>query len=159
MKLLPFEKHLFRSPLPPDEALKCLADQVEPPKWFRLLSGAEKPYQGEITGNKFQIRRIIGYRNSFLPRISGEIRPSGSGSDIAVTMQLHPAVLVFVLVWIAIPLISLLLVLGSNGQFMQPVMLFPTLMVFLVYLIFWAAFKWESSRARKDLAGFFQAID
>jgi hypothetical protein len=45
-----------------------------------------------VTGFTFDIQRIIGYRNSFLPRIGGTIAADGRGSAISIAMKLHPAV-------------------------------------------------------------------
>jgi hypothetical protein len=44
--------------------------------------------------------RITSYHNSFLPVIRGAIVPAPHGSDIRLLMTLHPAVAVFMAVWL-----------------------------------------------------------
>lgn len=58
------------------------------------------PFIGEVRDRTFLIRRDIRYRNSFLPRIRGAIRSSPGGARIRLDMQLQPAVLAFVLLWL-----------------------------------------------------------
>ncbi len=100
MPLLPYEKFEMTSSMSPGEVLVTLADSTEPRKWMRLFGGGRCPFEGEVFGNAFEIRRIIGYRNSFLPQISGTVGPGPSGgSQIVVGMTLHPFVLVFMCVW------------------------------------------------------------
>ncbi|WP_228057549.1 hypothetical protein [Tychonema sp. LEGE 07203] len=80
---------------------------IEPPQTFSMalqFQKSHKPYQGTFSGNTFQIRRIISsYRNSFLPQITGEISPQAFGCSLKLRMNLHLAVMVFLIVWMSLP--------------------------------------------------------
>lgn len=102
MKYLPAEDITFQSKLKATALLQRLEDSIEPERAFRfgLFQRREtKPYQGKVVGNSFNISRIISYRNSFLPRISGSIETTFSGSLIRVKMRPHVAVIVFMCIW------------------------------------------------------------
>jgi len=60
------------------------------------------PFVGSIQGNTFMIRRDIWYRNSFLPRVRGQIQSTPEGTRVNVTMFLHPFVALFMTFWLAI---------------------------------------------------------
>jgi hypothetical protein len=55
---------------------------------------------GRVEGNGFKLYRDIRYRNSFLPRIRGYVSAYRDGTNIDVTMYLHPVVMVFMLFWL-----------------------------------------------------------
>ncbi|MDQ2644720.1 MAG: hypothetical protein M3020_12950 [Myxococcota bacterium] len=98
--LLPRRQFDLVSQRPPDEVVLALSKQVEPRKWIR--SGANRRFEGTISGMSFDVSRVISYRNSFRPRIRGIITPQGSGSRIAITMSLHTVALVFLLLWVGL---------------------------------------------------------
>lgn len=78
-----------------------LLDVVEPRQAMRWgWNAPAKPYQGEVGDRTFQISRIIGNRNSFLPQIEGRIYPQDIGCKIDIEMKLHPLVLGFMLFWL-----------------------------------------------------------
>jgi len=105
-----------------------LLDVVEPRQAMRWgWNAPAKPYQGEVGDRAFQISRIIGYRNSFLPQIEGRIYPQDIGCKIDIEMKLHPLVLGFMLFWLSmvgqIAMISLIAAL-AEPQF-DPTLLVP----------------------------------
>jgi hypothetical protein len=59
-----------------------------------------RPFIGSVSDVNFKIRRDIRYRNGFLPMISGRIAPLNFGTRVSVTMYPHPAVAVFMLLWL-----------------------------------------------------------
>ena len=62
-------------------------------------SSNQKPFQGEITQNGFKITRIIHYRNSFLPIITGKFLPGNPRLKVEIRMGLHPFVTAFICIW------------------------------------------------------------
>lgn len=58
------------------------------------------PFIGTVEGSAFHIRRDIRYRNSFLPRVHGQVAASRLGTRIDITMSLHPLVTIFMLFWL-----------------------------------------------------------
>jgi hypothetical protein len=102
-KLLPFEDLLIKSILTQEDAVKKLANVVEPMRGFRFLNSSSKPYEGEIQGYKFKMMRVIRGKSSFRPIITGDIRsdPDTNGSLIYMKMNMHLIVIIFMAVWIS----------------------------------------------------------
>ena len=101
MGVLPYEHLTIETTLAVEEAQRRLAEAVEPRKNVRWpFQSRSKPFEGSITGEQFAISRVIGYRNSFLPRISGRIHQGSTGATIDITLALHPVVMIFMAVWL-----------------------------------------------------------
>ena len=141
VKWLPHHRFEITSPLSPSAALDALKAHVEPRRLFRMVfpnPANEKRFQGEVGATTFEISRIIGYRNSFLPQLSGKIHGAGSRSTINVTMQIHPLALVLMIVIAA----TMLLVIGAlafegEGLALIPVTVMPPLFYGIVLWAFW----------------------
>lgn len=161
MKYLPAEDLTFQSKLKEAELLQRLKDNVEPVRIrFWLFTRREtKPYQGKVVGSTFNISRIISYRNSFLPRISGSIENTFSGSLIRVKMKLHIAVIIFLCIWCGIMgtvgFVFLSPTFGSTD--FDPMTLIPLGMLVVFYVVVMLAFKYESKISIADLQSLFEA--
>src|SRR5207237_6897398 len=59
------------------------------------------PFVGSSAGDRFEFRRRIGYRNSFLPTVVAAIRPDPRGARVAVTMEMHLFPKIFMALWMA----------------------------------------------------------
>src|SRR5262245_2784853 len=158
MPILPYERLTIETTLPIEEAQRRLADAVEPKRMLRWAwSTPTKPFQGTITGDRFEISRIIRYRNSFLPQIRGQIRQGYQGAAIDLTLQLHVLVLLFIAVWLAalgasvVVLISMAFGSGSS----QIYSLIPAGMLVFVVLLCTLSFNFEASKAKALLKGLF----
>ncbi len=95
------------SPYSPEEVCRRLQAVVRPkPRWFgRATSdeaGPEPAFQGSIGDRVFKVTRIIHYRNSFLPTIRGKVLPREAGARVHLLLTLHPAVAVFMALWLAL---------------------------------------------------------
>ena len=102
MKYLPAENIVYKTKLKEHEVINRLSNYIEEEKLIRfgLFGGSiSKAYEGEISKESFDIKRIIGYRNSFLPRINGIIEKDFDGTAIKVKMRLHILVVVFLCIW------------------------------------------------------------
>jgi len=162
MKYLPAEDITFQSKLKEAELIQRLEDSIEPVKAFRfgLFNGGEtKPYQGKIVGNRFNISRIIAYRNSFLPQIGGNIENTFSGSLIKVKMRLHVAVIIFMCIWAGIVgVVGILFLSQAFGSTdFDPMTLIPLGMLVVFYVVIMLAFKYESNQSKADLQNLFDA--
>jgi len=159
MALLPFENITYRTALSEEEVIRRLTDFIEPKKVFRMSfsrSSSAKPYEGEITGRQFTINRIITYRNSFLPEITGTIQRDNNATVIHVKMRLHVFVLIFLLIWCSIVgtfvRVSVTSLMGAiQGHKIENQDLIPLGMIVLMCVLTIGAFKFESSKSKKDL--------
>ncbi|MEZ5958194.1 MAG: hypothetical protein R3C27_13395 [Hyphomonadaceae bacterium] len=136
MKLLPYHRFEITSGLPQTEALHAIASRIEERRWFRITamgSANDERFDGRVTGNGFNVTRIMGYRNSFAPVIEGEVNEGGRFSRITVTMR--PSIIVaiflsfFILVFFSVPV-------GMGSPF-WPVLAAPLLLYAMVMFGFW----------------------
>jgi len=106
----PYVRHTFNTISNKDEIRSKIQTSTESLKfyWWYWLSRShylqtDKPFYGTILGDRFRIKRIIDYRNSFLPVIHGKI------SDNKVAISLRPSifVLLFIIIWSVFPSILL----------------------------------------------------
>jgi hypothetical protein len=151
MLILPYERLTIETTLSIEEARRRLADAIEPKRMMRWgWSTSAKPFEGAITGDRFEMSRIIRYRNSFLPQISGQIRQGYQGAAIDLTLQLHLLVLIFMAVWLAGVGGAALLFIGTalGGGSFQPFSLIPVGMLVFFVLLSTLAFNFEASKAK-----------
>jgi|SRR5688572_7925814 len=166
MKFLPYERLLIHTTLSSEEVLKRLANVIEPERdsYTRLFEGHTKPYQGSIVGSHFEISRIIGYRNSMLPVIEGDIQSESSGCSVYITMQPQVLIILFTIFWLGG---SGLLLFGALvslvWSLIQPRIIDPSLVLIpgglfvFGYVLFVGGFKFESIQSKKFLRELFEA--
>lgn len=153
MPLLPYERFIIETPLLPARAAQALADNVEPRRLLRFGRG-EKAFEGEVADNGFSIQRVIGYRNSFLPRIQGTFERSPNGTRVSGTMKLHPLALAFMVVWMGAVAIAAFVILSASlvGHEFEPAALVPVGMFFFGWAMTSGAFTIEARIAQRRLA-------
>jgi hypothetical protein len=111
VKWLPYHRFELSSPLRPAEAQAAMAARIEPFKIFRMtMPGSQNDtrFEGEATANGFRVQRIIGYRNSFLPKVVGEISGDGKGSRVRIEMRPNTFVYVFCALWVIVLVAAIL---------------------------------------------------
>lgn len=152
MNLLPYEHFTIQTHLSAEEVNRRLADSVEPRKMVRWFSFNHKPYEGDVSSDSFNIRRIIHYRNSFLPQITGSIRSDLGRTLIEIRMGLHPFVVLFTIVWVgvfgSIVLSTVVRQVVDAGSISSAV-LYVSPIVLLMIAVFIGAFKFESSKSKR----------
>jgi hypothetical protein len=158
--LLPFETLTIVTNLTFSEVLQKLDAIVEPPKTWRMalrFQKYHKPYGGTITGNTFKLRRNINYRNSFLPIITGEIHPQPSGCYLKINMNLHRAVLAFMIFWLWTPgsIGVLALLAWSIDRSVGPIFLPLLGMCIFGWFLCLFGFKIESQKSVKFFSNLF----
>lgn len=163
MKYLPFENITYQTKLDTKEVINRINKIIEPQKTFRMTgvfgSSDHKPYEGSITGNSFNMNRIIGYRNSFLPRITGYIKKDFGKTEINVKMTLPPFILVFMFIWcggVGLGFLSFLIS-SIRKETFEPTILIPLVMLLFGYGLTTGGFKYESIKSKKYLAELFEA--
>ena len=162
MKIYPEDTFEIDSTLTAGEIFSALDAVVEPPKLFRWGSSNCKKYQGELTYSNFKIWRIIGYRNSFLPIIEGQITPSNSGSLITVKMRLQRFVAAFILLWlggvsVAVVTLSIAAMMGRIKSL--PGLLIPPGMLLFGIAMTSGCFWWEAKKSKPFLVGILKGSD
>jgi hypothetical protein len=123
-----------------------------------------KPYEGFIKNNSFVISRIINYRNSFLPIISGEIIYINENPIIKIKMGLPKFIKFFVAFWLGIVGIACLFtllfgVLSINDivkHGFSPFALIPFGMFVFGFLLIYFSFKYESKISKTFLIDLLQ---
>lgn len=165
-KLLPFEKLVYHSILNKEELITHLQNEIEAEKSFGFgahRSSYSKPYIGKFYLNRFEIKRAVNYRNSFLPVIKGEIKDGINGTKITVKMGLADFVKAFMILWLGAvsfgcigALYSLIFTdtVNSEAGFF---MFIPFAMLLFGIGMVSFGFKAESQRSIKDLEGILQA--
>lgn len=167
-KYLPYENYILVSSLDNDEIKSRLQENINL-KYYTAFqktknNTSEKPYEGNIIENKFSINRVIEYRNSFLPLITGEITSKLTGSEIHIKMQLHKFTRIFISLWlgfvslICVIMIIVLIVTFSkiSSQEFKPASLIPFGMLAFGFLLTILSFKAESSKSKVFLKVLFE---
>jgi hypothetical protein len=154
VKWLPHHRFEIDSPLKADAAMAAMAAHTEPENWFRFTwpsSANNTRFEGSVTTDGFHVRRVAGYRNSFLPVIDGEIHAAGRGSRIQVRMRMFVFVYAFLAFWIAA------LLAGAASFQSAPGFFFALLMLVFVYGMTLGGFWYEANRQERTLREIFQA--
>ena len=145
---LPFESYTLATRLSTDEVRERILSFTEPPKFFRFDN--EKPYQGEIDGENFRVRRIIRYRNSYLPVIKGRIIPGVGETNVSIVMR--PTIYALVMTGIGLGIVIPALVYFTN-YFLESGLSSGLTFCLLVLAVGWTAmmlfFKHESKKSKK----------
>ena len=164
MKFLPYERLKINSALSSEEILKRLDNVIEPKRYFRLFGSGTKPYQGSVEGSHFEISRSIGYRNSFLPMIKGDVQSEMSGCSVYITMQPHILVIAFMIFWLGgVGVIFLGFLYSLVSPLTEPhttdpsLALIPGGMFVFGYALSLGGFKFESIKSKKFFRELFEA--
>lgn len=131
----------IQSTLAPRAALDALRPFVEERRIFRMVlpnAANEKRFQGDVGADTFEISRIIGYRNSFLPQVTGRVHGSGSRATISVDMKVHSLALALMVVIAAMMLlVAAGLALAGEALALIAVLVMPSLFYGIVLWAFW----------------------
>ena len=160
-KYLPLENLIYETKLSKEQVLKKLADSVEAekPMEFGMQNNSySKLYVGEVGNSNFEISRVVTFRNSFLPQITGEVYSDIDGAKIKVKMLPHSFVVMFMSIWLGISfLVGLVLTYSAFTQEFTAQFLIPFVLFFVGIAVFFGAFKVESKISIEDLSKIFEA--
>lgn len=126
---------------------------------FNFVKKDHKPYAGHLWDDYFKARRIIHYRNSFLPQINGKFVEQGDYREIKIKMTLHPFSIVFLILFVFFILTGFLVLLIQDlnaGEF-ELLSFWPFLIILPSLLIILPVFNWEVRKSVKDFKAFFKA--
>ncbi len=155
MQLLPYDTFSIQTPKPLSDVIEQLKINIEAPKGLRWsFSRSHAPYTGTISNSGFEIRRLIQYRNSFLPNIRGRFESLSDGTRIRVTMGLHPLVMIFLLFWYSV-WFSISIPYFLFGALSGDIQIFTALqfvgLPIVLLFVFWCWFWYEANRSRQEL--------
>ncbi len=158
------ENLIYKTQLSENQIIERLFDCIAPKKDFSLFhrynnTANGKLYEGKISGQTFEVSRIINYRNSFLPVITGNITQENNSTLIKVNMKLHKFVSAFLLIWGIIFATTLLSTKKANSFviFEMDFSVMFDVMPFLMLIIFFSVFKFEVNKSKKDFQQIFEA--
>ena len=157
-KYLPLEDHILTTKLSVAEVSKRLVENIDSTKtgiFFSFNNRTGKPFRGTVKEGSFKLTRIINYRNSFLPVITGGIYKQFGETQIKIKMRLHGLVAAFITVWLGIAIIICLAIIftaiSNKSKLLQngfsATLLIPFAMLIFGWLIIYLAFKFESKKA------------
>ena len=159
MKFFPYENYNIKSKLSPEIIMERLSERTEPEKRYKfsfLAPKFEKQYMGTIEGMNFSIHRNIFIRNSFLPRISGEVVKGPNITNIFIKMGLHPFAIAFMLIWMSGITFMFITILFKNA-ISRWLAIIPFVFLLFGYLLPTSGFKYESLKSKNFLADLFEA--
>jgi hypothetical protein len=156
-KILPYKKYTLNSSLSKEEVVVNLKSSIDFEKSFGF-GGANikysKPYVGIVYGNLFEMKRVIDYRNAFIPQIKGEIVENKEGVIINIEIKLLGYVQAFLLVWFGFCLFfsSIILILAIFKENINVSMVFFLLFMFVMgSTIVYSGFESEADTTKRDL--------
>lgn len=159
-----FEKITLKSSLSKNEILQRLADYIEPEKKIRFRffwTPITKPYEGMISGDQFRVKRIINYRNSFLPEVNGNIEETVVGNMVTLEMRLSLFVRIFAGIWFTMLVIGIIsiAIMESQGEITASFALIPMAALVVIASAMFLSYRYECKKARKDLQYLFRASE
>ena len=157
MKFWPYDSFEIRTQLSAESIAAALNEHIEPKKWLRL-SRNHKAFEGTFTSDGFKVTRILHYRNSFLPVITGSFRPKPPGTNIVIRMRLHPFVSAFMCFWfggVAIGAVAALTAMFTGRTADPPPLLIPFGMLLFGWALVSGSFWFEAKKAESLLLDMF----
>jgi hypothetical protein len=161
MYLVPYERFEVETTLTNSTIVEVLSSKIEPKKIFRLSSN-HAPFEGDISLDGFEINRIIHYRNSFLPVISGQFHTGVYGTKVIIKMRLHFGVIAFMCVWFVVmgsAFFSSLSSILDNKTAMSVATFIPLGMLIFVYVMVSGGFWFEARKQKKMLIKIFSVLE
>ncbi len=152
MKFIPYENYYLTTDLTPEEVSRRLSLNIEPPKITFFNLNRKSLYEGYITNGKFEISRIIRYRNGWLPSINGEVFVSNDGkTTVHIVMSLSSYGYVFSIPWFAVVFLAGYFIIKQmiRENAFDPKSLFLVPFSLIGYGMLLAAFKIESRKSKR----------
>jgi hypothetical protein len=153
LPFFPAERFVIEAQAAPDEVRERLAGAVAP----RHRASLRRPgaaFTGTVGANSFDLRRVLGYRNSFVPTVRGSYASGIAGTRVEVRLRMFPAVAVFMTVWLSLAAASFvgMVVIASRNPPRSWLPLVGIAFFAFGYLLMTLSFSFEARRIRADLA-------
>ena len=108
MPFLPDKRFVIEARDASDGVRGRLEAEIAPARRFALRR-PDRPFAGKIDADSFDLRPVVGYRNSFVPRVQGSYRTGLAGTRIDVRMRLLRPVAAFMATWLTLAAIFVVL--------------------------------------------------
>ncbi|MCA9927988.1 MAG: hypothetical protein KC419_05910 [Anaerolineales bacterium] len=155
MLLIPYTQFTLNVYRPAADVEAELAARVKPrslirARWVFSKIDPTVPFEGTVENGRFNINRIINYKNSFLPIMTGEMKDELDVTRVQVAMRLHYFVLIFLILWVLI--FAGVFGVGSV-QAGENFIKFPVsaIMLVAIYVFTMIFFNMEANNARRFL--------
>jgi hypothetical protein len=130
---------------------------VSPQRWkpwlVRCFSLEGFQFEGSVSPQAFRISRIIYYRNSCIPVISGRFERSTAGTRIVIKMVMHPVGYLFLILGMGLSfLVPMMILAGGTAPSSAFFALLPFAAPCAIGGICWLAFATEAGVARGALS-------
>ncbi len=158
--LIPFTRIEFKTYLKADEARQRLDAEVDPRSIFTSVWRRDhRFFVGKVAEDgRFNINRVIRYRNSFLPYIYGQIVDDLGATRINMRLHPHPVVMVLMPIFLGVFLfvsVGAAVMSGDLTQNIWAVLAFLGFMT-LFYAVVVGFFNFEVNKAKQKLEEIFQ---
>ena len=151
MKLLPYDTFEVDSTLSAKMLARALESKIEPRTLSRAPQKEGAEFKGEVFEDGFKISRILLYRNSFSPVVTGSFVPNGSGTNIQIKMAIHTFTAVFMAIWLAITCYILV------TNYSSPLFAIGALVFGIVLTL--GGFWWEARKQKPRLIEIFKEFE
>jgi len=154
MEILPYKNVTLKTELKPEEVVNRIEDSIENIGFTFFRYGIfsdvyEKPFEGGINENHFEIQRLVTYRNVMLPILFGNITCESNITKIQITARprlvASIAINVFAIIGI---IINISIFRKANFELND---YFPAVMFLLFPIIFYVSFWYECKTAIEEL--------
>lgn len=166
MNILPYENYSIHTTLKTAQILSKLDENIDTKNTsiFTFIGKSTKPYRGKIFDNSFEMFRVINYRNSFLPQITGTIEDSFTNRTIHIKMKPYTLVIIFMIFWLSsIAIATIAMFTGAmpsidseSASIAAFTKFIPLLMLVFGSVLPVLAFKYESNKSKKFLSSLFE---
>lgn len=152
MPFVPVARFVIDTDAAPDEVRARLSSSVAQ-RARMSFRRPEAPFTGTVGTNSFDLRPVLGYRNSFVPRVRGTFGSGAVGTRIDVRLRMLPAVAIFMFVWLSLAaafFVGMLVLAVRNPSRWWLPMIGLAFFAF-GYLLMTLSFSFEARRIRKNL--------
>jgi hypothetical protein len=163
MKIVPTEEFNLETNLTEEEVANRIKNIIETRKsdFVIFKNKFSKPYSGYIRNNKFEIKRNIEGRNSFVPNICGIIVVEKNKIVINIKMKLDEIVVGFSIFWLSF--VSLFFIIGIFVTIMDikniMFIIVPIFMWFFGYCLINGSFDSEKYNSKEYLKKILEATE
>ncbi len=148
MFLLPYGHVQINTKLSKEAAERRLAEHLEPRRLlYGMLRGEHKFFEGSVTDGRFEMNRIVAYRNAFNPVLTGVFQPNSDHTVMDINVRFDfLSLMTIIIAFLAVLFFTLCLPLqlvrlsdvsvSSFSQFLVNALKIPAILYLIAILLF-----------------------